>query len=60
MSKLHDVVTSTSKLSDEDRAKCLQLLDAKLLKMTQTSEIALSVAIDPRQDFGRHEPNLMK
>ncbi len=60
MSKLHDAIKITSKLSDEDRTECLQLLDAKLLKRTNTSEMALCVAIDPRQDFGRHEPDLMK
>jgi hypothetical protein len=60
MSKLKSAIESTAKLSYEDRSECLELLYEKLIKRTITSEMALSVAVDPRQDFERDEPDLMK
>ena len=53
MSNLRRAIQFTSMLSDEERRQCLALLDEKLVKRTQSSEMALCVAIDPRQDFRR-------
>jgi hypothetical protein len=57
---LKSAIENTAKLFDEDRYECLELLDEKLIKRTLTYEMAFSVAIDPRQDFGRYEPNIME
>jgi hypothetical protein len=60
MNKLRKAIESTPKLSDAERRECLQVLDEKLVKRTQTSEMALCAAIDPRQNFGKDEAMLME
>ena len=59
MSNLRRAIQFTSMLSDEERRQCLALLDEKLVKRTQSSEMALCVAIDPRHDYGHGENKLM-
>jgi len=59
MSSLRKAIQCTSMLSDEDRRHCIALLDTNLVKRTHFSELALCIAIDPRQCFGRGENKLM-
>jgi hypothetical protein len=60
MTKLRKAIEVTPKLSESDRRECLQVIDDKLVKRTLTSEMALCVAVDPRQNFGKDEPKLME
>jgi len=59
MSKLRKFIEYTSMISVEVRRQCLTLMDAKLVKRPRSSEMALCVTIDPRQDIGRGESKLM-
>ena len=60
MTKLRKAIKSTPELSDAERRECLEVLDETLVKRSQTSEMALCVAIDPRQNFGKDEAKLME
>jgi hypothetical protein len=60
MTKLRKAIKSTRKLSDAECRECLEVLDEKLVKRTQTSEMVLCMAIDPRQFLFFHEAKLME
>lgn len=52
MVNLLDAVKATDLLSEGDKVLALDLLDSKVRDIIYSDEMALCVAIDPRQQFG--------